>query len=45
MKGNKIVETTMCTHWNRYNYNISHFFPDLDSYFPQRHKLQKYKKS
>lgn len=40
MKGNKIVETTVCTHWNKY----SSFFPDLSCCFPQYHKLRKYKK-
>lgn len=26
IKGNKILETTVCPHWNKYTYNIPHFF-------------------
>lgn len=26
MKGNKIVETRVCTHWKKYTYNIPHIF-------------------
>lgn len=43
MKGNKIVETRVCTHWKKYTYNIPHIFPDLSCYFPQCHKFRKYK--